>query len=127
MDDRLEELLNQAKNYADSSTTSVYSVSDFRLIYNIGDADFALLRNDKLGASRIELIEQKAKLNLRVRLLSPEIKPAEVNAIRAYMELEEGISTNSTHTYNLQFAKTAEEMASIVKTGHFMLDDEDKD
>lgn len=125
MEDTLTDLIKAANDYSNSPTNASYSVSDFRLIYNIGDAEFALLKNNKEGASHIKLIEQKAKLNLRVRLLNPEIKTSEVNAIKTYMELEEGITTNSTHTYHLQFAKTAEDMADIIKEGTFRDEDED--
>lgn len=102
----------EVTNYANAHPTAKYSIADFRIIYNISDEDMKYLQDNH--STMLDLIKQKAKLNLRTRLLDPEIKAAEVGAIRAYLELEEGHAQSTSHTYNIQFAKTAEDMANII-------------
>lgn len=108
-----DNLTKAIMNYSNAYPTAKYSIADFRIIHSISDDDMKWLKENHPEA--IDLISQKAKLNLRVRLLDPEIKASEVTAIRSYLELEEQVSTNTTHTYNIQFAKTAEDMANIIK------------
>lgn len=113
--DQLKELIDNAFQYANAPTNPTYSVGDFRLIYNVGNSDFQQLSNDAEGGRLIKLIEEKCKLSIRVRLLNPDIKPAEVNAIRAFIEMEEGIKTQAQNTINISFAKNAEELANVLQ------------
>ena len=107
---RKERLEKALRMYSQAMATYQYSVGNYRLINNVTDDEWKWLTAGYEGL--INLIITKANLNIRNRLLDPEITSAQVSALRSLLDLEAEHSANKGTQVinNLHFISTNKEL-----------------
>lgn len=88
---REEQLKEALKQYSEAYATPQYSVANFRILNNITDEEWQSLKD----SPEVKLIQQKFELNLRNRLLDPNVKASEVTAIKILLDDLNGENTNT--------------------------------